>query len=169
VILGHHCQCLAKTGSDTTTAGLWLEPAVLGCMKIVAEFPHFWNSNSSNNLKWRNNETKVVSLEKLWKFVFDKFFIWICLGFQIFILKLNEHKMTRMNILNAHKCLIDGMVRGRTCEDWGQVRVLATTKRVLSHKKLWLVTCDGACVWLLSGVPPSKPNLWGVDTFFLCK
>jgi len=69
--------------------------------KKSREFPHIWNSNFSNNLRWRNDQNKscrsreVMQLYSWWLFHLNS------LRSQILISKLDEHRFKHPKYSNS--------------------------------------------------------------------
>jgi len=100
---------------------------------------------------------------------FDNFFIWICWGSKILILKSDEHKMGRTSISNGHKCLMDWVFMVWTREAWGHgFEVMGSSAGDRE-----------ACIWLLCGSllallqiqtslsASSLPDLWEPAMIYL--
>jgi hypothetical protein len=56
-------------------------------------------------------KTKVVNLDVIYNIAVENIFIWIHLGFQILISKLDKDNIGRMNISSKHNWLIGGVIR----------------------------------------------------------
>jgi len=53
--------------------------------KTTPGFSHIWNSNSSNDFGWINDQNQSCRSWKVINFVVDNFFIWFRLGLQMLI------------------------------------------------------------------------------------
>jgi hypothetical protein len=106
----------------------------------MVEFCHIWNSNSSNDLGWRNDRNQSCRSRKVIKVV-DNFFIWIHFGSQVFISKPKWHKMRWTNIPNGHKHLTCGVVRWWRYEAGGRgfERRWLRSRMFFAWKIAWLV------------------------------